>query len=75
MDWFIGMLGDCMVRYRDKMIKTESGHGHHGSLTRARPCDMIGGDGINDESNKTSPSPCRTTNMTTLLEPSAVFVG
>ena len=32
-------------------------HGHHGSSTRARSCGMIGGDGINDESNKTAPAP------------------
>lgn len=57
MDWFIGMLGDCMVRYRDKMIKTESGHGHHEPSTQTRSCGIIGGDGINDESNKTAPPP------------------
>ena len=54
---FIGMLDDYMVWYRDKRIKTESGHGHHGPSTRARSCVMIGGDGINDESNKTAPPP------------------
>ena len=32
-------------------------HEHHGSSRRARSCGMIGGDGINDESNKTSPVP------------------
>ena len=32
-------------------------HEHHGSSTRARSCGMIGGDGINDESNKTAPPP------------------
>ena len=32
-------------------------HEHHGSSTRARSCGMIGGDGINDESNKTAPAP------------------
>ena len=32
-------------------------HEHHGSSTRARSCGMIGGDGINDESNKMSPAP------------------
>ena len=52
---FINMLNDYMVWYRDRRIKTESGHGHHGSSTRARSCGMIGGDGINDESNKTVP--------------------
>jgi len=57
MDGFIGMLDEYMVWYRDRRIKTESGHGHHGSSTRARSCGMIGGDGINDESNKTSPAP------------------
>lgn len=57
MDGFIDMLDDYMVRYRDRRIKTEPGHGHHGSSTRARSCGMIGGDGINDESNKTSPAP------------------
>ena len=34
-------------------------HEHHGSSTRARSCGMIGGDGINDESNKMSPAPNR----------------
>ena len=57
MDGFINMLDDYMVRYRDKRIKTESGHGHHGPSTQTRSCGMIGGDGINDESNKTAPSP------------------
>ena len=57
MDGFINMLDDYMVWYRDKRIKTEFGHGHHGSSTRARSCGMIGGDGINDESNKMSPPP------------------
>ena len=56
-DGFINMLDDYMVRYRDKRIKTESGHGHHGPSTQTRSCGMIGGDGINDESNKTAPSP------------------
>ena len=32
-------------------------HEHHGPSTRARSCGMIGGDGINDESNKTAPPP------------------
>ena len=32
-------------------------HEHHGPSTRARSCGMIGGDGINDESNKTAPAP------------------
>ncbi len=32
-------------------------HGHHGSSTQARSCGMIGGDGINDESNKMAPTP------------------
>ena len=57
MDGFIGMLDEYMVWYRDRRIKTESGHGHHGPSTWARSCGMIGGDGINDESNKTSPAP------------------
>lgn len=57
MDGFINMLDGYMVWYRDKRIKTEFGHGHHGSSTRARSCGMIGGDGINDESNKTAPAP------------------
>ena len=58
MDGFIETLDDYMVWYRDKRIKTEFGHGHHGSSTRARSCGMIGGDGINDESNKTASAPC-----------------
>ena len=57
MDGFIETLDDYMVWYRDKRIKTEFGHGHHGASTRARSCGMIGGDGINDESNKMSPAP------------------
>ncbi|MFR4547263.1 MAG: IS3 family transposase [Bifidobacterium breve] len=57
MDWFIGMLDEYMVRYRDKRIKTESGHGHHEPAAQTRSCGMIGGDGINDESNKTAPAP------------------
>ena len=62
---FLGMLDECMVWYRDRRIKTESGHGHHGPSTQTRSCGMIGGDGINDESNKTAPAPtaekhCRT---------------
>ncbi len=57
MDGFIGMLDEYMVWYRDKRIKTEFGHGHHGPSTRARSCGMIGGDGINDESNKIAPPP------------------
>lgn len=57
MDGFIDMLDDYMVRYRDRRIKTESGHGHHGPSTRARSCGMTGGGGINDESNKTAPAP------------------
>ena len=36
MDGFINMLDGYMVWYRDKRIKTEFGHGHHGSSTRAR---------------------------------------
>ena len=56
-DGFINMLDDYMVRYRDKRIKTESGHGHHGPAAQTRSCGMIGGDGINDESNKTAPAP------------------
>ena len=32
-------------------------HEHHGSSRCARSCGMIGGDGINDESNKMSPAP------------------
>ena len=39
-------------------------HEHHGSSTRARSCGMIGGDGINDESNKTAPAPTRNTDLT-----------
>ena len=39
----------------------------HGSSTRARSCGMIGGDGINDESNKTAPAPAG------LLE--VIFIG
>lgn len=57
MDGFIDMLDGYMVWYRDKRIKTEFGHGHHGPSTQARSCGMIGGDGINDESNKTAPPP------------------
>ena len=57
MDEFVDMLDDYMVWYRDKRIKTEFGRGHHGSSTRARSCGMIGGDGVNGESNKTAPSP------------------
>lgn len=57
MDGFINMLNDYMARYRDKRIKTESGHGHHEPSTQTRSCGIIGGDGINDESNKTAPSP------------------
>lgn len=57
MDGFIDMLDDYMVWYRDKRIKTEFGHGHHGASTQTRSCGMIGGDGINDESNKMSPAP------------------
>ena len=57
MDRFIGMLDGYMVWYRDKRIKTEFGHGHHGPSTQARSCGMIGSDGINDESNKTAPAP------------------
>ena len=41
---------------RDRRIKTVR-HEHHGSARGARSCGMIGGDGINDESNKTSPVP------------------
>lgn len=50
------MPDDYMVRYRDKRIKTEFGHGRHGPARDAGPYGMIGGDGINDESNKTSPA-------------------
>ena len=57
MDKFVGMLDEYMVWYRDKRIKTEFGHGHHGPTPQARSCGMIGGDGINDESNKTAPAP------------------
>lgn len=57
MDGFIGMLDEYMVWYRDRRIKTESGHGHHGPAAQTRSCGMIGGDGINDESNKTAPPP------------------
>ena len=57
MDGFINMLDDYMVWYRDRRIKTESGHGHHGPSTQTQSCGMIGGDGINDESNKTAPPP------------------
>lgn len=57
MNGFIGMLDEYMVWYQDRRIKTESGHGHHGPVPRARSCGMIGGDGANDESNKTVPSP------------------
>ena len=32
-------------------------HEHHGPAPQARPCGMIGGDGINDESNKMAPPP------------------
>ena len=39
-------------------------HEHHGSSTRARSCGMIGGDGINDESNKTAPAPKRNADLT-----------
>ena len=46
------MPDDYMVRYRDKRIKTEFGHGRHGPARDAGPYGMIGGDGINDESNK-----------------------
>ena len=63
MDGFINMLDDYMVWYRDKRIKTEFGHGHHGSSTRARSCGMIGSDGINDESNKMSPAPTVDANL------------
>ena len=66
MDGFIGMLDDYMVWYRDRRIKTESGHGHHGSSTWTRSCGMIGGDGINDESNTTAP-PHHTTYFTACL--------
>ena len=59
MDGFVDMLDGYMVWYRDKRIRTEFGHGHHGPSTRARSCGMIGGDGINDESNKTAPAPNR----------------
>lgn len=32
-------------------------HEHHGPTPKARSYGMIGGDGINDESNKTAPPP------------------
>ena len=32
-------------------------HEHHGPAPQARSCGMIGGDGINGESNKTAPAP------------------
>ena len=63
MDGFINMLDGYMVWYRDKRIKTEFGHGHHGASTQARSCGMIGGDGINDESNKTAPAPTVDANL------------
>ena len=69
MDGFINMLDGYMVWYRDKRIKTEFGHGHHGPTTQARSCGMIGGDGINDESNKMSPAP---TNVATVNRTSSV---
>ena len=59
MDGFIDMLDGYMVWYRDKRIKTEFGHGHHGPTPQARSCGMIGGDGINGESNKTAPPPLK----------------
>lgn len=52
------MPDDYMVRYRDKRIKTEFGHGRHGPARDAGPYGMIGGDGINDESNKTCQPYC-----------------
>lgn len=52
------MPDDYMVRYRDKRIKTEFGHGRHGPARDAGPYGMIGGDGINDESNKTRQPYC-----------------
>lgn len=67
MDGFVDMLDGYMAWYRDKRIKTEFGHGHHGPSTRARSCGMIGGDGINDESNKTAPAPKQRGKMCTLV--------
>ena len=52
------MPDDYMVRYRDKRIKTEFGHGRYGPARDAGPYGMIGGDGINDESNKTCQPYC-----------------
>ena len=57
MDGFIDTPDDCMTWHRDRRIKTESRRGHHGPAQDAGACGMIGGDGINDESNKTSPAP------------------
>lgn len=51
------IIADGVVRYRDRRIVKESGHGHHGPAARTRSCGMIGGVGINDESNKMSPAP------------------
>lgn len=67
MDEFVDMLDDHMVWYRDRRIKTESGRGHHGPAARTRSCGMIGGEGINDESNKTSPAPSRNTDLTLIM--------
>lgn len=67
MDEFADMLDDHMVWYRDRRIKTESGRGHHGPAARTRSCGMIGGEGINDESNKTSPAPSRNTDLTLIM--------
>jgi transposase InsO family protein len=67
MDEFVDMLDDHMVWYRDRRIKTESGRGHHGPVARTRSCGMIGGEGINDESNKTSPAPSRNTDLTLIM--------
>lgn len=39
-------------------------HEYHGPSTRARSCGIIGGGGINDESNKTAPAPSRNANLT-----------
>ena len=59
MDEFIGMLDDHMVWYRDKRIKMESDMSIMGHA-EARSYGMIGGDGINDESSRTAPSPLNT---------------
>ena len=48
-----------MVWYRDKRIKTEFGHGQSWIVDTGSSCGMIGGDGINDESNKCHRPPTR----------------